>query len=72
MASDPKQGGDLFDMASQPDQVQIPGDAGKMNTIPSKPRPGEAADETDPNSLGASNLDSAATNASDIPRVCPT
>jgi hypothetical protein len=51
--TDPHQGGDLFDMAAE--GTSMPNDAGKMNTIPSKPRPGE-------NDRGG------ATNPTDIPR----
>ena len=63
-SSDPKQGGDLFDMAK--DGTSIPGDAGKMNLIPSVPRPDQIAtdDET-----GAINYGGAADNATDISRV---
>ncbi|RBR14454.1 uncharacterized protein FIESC28_07690 [Fusarium coffeatum] len=52
-----KQGGDLFDMAK--DGTSIPGDAGKMNTIPSKPHPSQKNDD----GLGATNLANAADNA---------
>ena len=41
--TDPHQGGDLFDMAK--DGTSIPNDAGKMNLIPSKPRPGDDASQ---------------------------
>ena len=64
-----KEGGDLFDMASQPNKIEVAGDAGVMNTIPSKPRPDQVASESDPNYLGSENIDQAATNAGDIPRV---
>lgn len=55
-------------MASQPNTVQIPGDAGKMNTIPSKPREDQISSKTDPNFLGGATLDQAAQNVGDIPR----
>ena len=64
MASkDPHQGGDLFDMAAE--GTSIPNDAGVMNIIPSKPRPGEAE-----GSVNASQnpLAAAASNPADIPR----
>lgn len=69
MASDdPHTGGDLFDMAAT--GTKIPGDAGKMNIIPSVPRPDQI--EGDPNfakeGLGAPDTASAADNATDIPR----
>lgn len=67
MSSDPHTGGSITDMAVE--GTSVPNDAGKMNTIPSKARPDQVADRADPNDLGGSNLDSAATNASDIPRV---
>jgi len=51
--TDPHQGADLFDMAAK--GTSIPNDAGEMNVIPSKPRPGEA-------DRGG------ATNPTDIPR----
>jgi len=35
--TDPKQGGDLSDMAAS--GTTVPNDAGKMNTLPSVPRP---------------------------------
>ena len=66
--TDPKQGGDLFDMAK--DGTTMPNDAGKHNLIPSVPRPDQVTDSTnDPNNLGGSDLASAADNATDIPRV---
>jgi hypothetical protein len=61
--ADPHQGGDLFDMAK--DGTSIPGDAGKMNVIPSKPRPGE--DEGTVNANGHTLADTAS-NPTDIPR----
>ena len=63
-SSDPKQGGDLFDMAK--DGTSIPGDAGKQNLIPSVPRPDQIATE---NETGAINYGGAADNATDISRV---
>jgi hypothetical protein len=51
--TDPHQGGDLFDMAQQ--GTTMPNDAGEMNIIPSKPRPGESASN-------------GPTNPTDIPR----
>ncbi|KAI0975325.1 hypothetical protein F4678DRAFT_323375 [Xylaria arbuscula] len=52
---DAHQGGDLYDMAK--DGTKIPGDAGKMNTIPSKANPQAAK-----NDLGNSSLHTAADN----------
>ena len=67
-SSDPKQGGDLFDMAK--DGTSIPNDAGQQNLIPSVPRPDQITDPADdPNNLGAANLAGAADNATDISRV---
>ncbi|KAF2428958.1 hypothetical protein EJ08DRAFT_553268, partial [Tothia fuscella] len=62
--SDPHTGGDLSDMAVH--GTKIPNDAGKMNLIPSVPRP----DQVDPNpsGLGSATLAGAADNATDIPR----
>ncbi|KAI1279355.1 hypothetical protein F5Y07DRAFT_41124 [Xylaria sp. FL0933] len=51
---DPHQGGDLNDMAK--DGTKIPGDAGKMNTIPSKAPPPVN------NPLGDASLHTAADN----------
>ncbi|TVY48816.1 hypothetical protein LOCC1_G001666 [Lachnellula occidentalis] len=62
-SNDAHQGGDLFDMAK--DGTSIPNDAGKMNLIPSKPRPGEGEDVVNAN---RSSLAGAATNATDISR----
>lgn len=63
--SDPHpQGGDLSDMAAE--GTTIPGDAGKMNLIPSVPRPDQIED---PNDLGSADVEGAADNATDIPRV---
>lgn len=64
--TDPKQGGSLSDMAVT--GTSMPNDAGKMNVLPSVPRPGQAED-SDSSDLGAASLDQAADNASDIPRV---
>jgi hypothetical protein len=61
--TDPKQGGDLFDMAK--DGTSIPNDAGKMNIIPSVPRPGEGEGVVNAN-RGA--LAGAASNPTDISR----
>jgi hypothetical protein len=61
--SDPKQGGDLSDMA--PTGTRIPNDAGNMDTLPSVPRPGQGQDNT----LGSATLDQAADNVNDVPRV---
>ena len=66
--SDSKQGGDLFDMAK--DGTSIPNDAGKMNILPSVPRPDQITDPTnDPNNLGSVDVEGAADNATDISRV---
>ena len=66
--SDPKQGGDLFDMAK--DGTSMPNDAGKMNLLPSVPRPDQITDPaTDPNNLGSVDVEGAADNATDISRV---
>ena len=67
-SSDPKQGGDLFDMAK--DGTSMPNDAGKMNVLPSVPRPDQITDPvTDPNNLGSVDAEGAADNATDISRV---
>jgi hypothetical protein len=47
----------------------VPDDSAKPRTIPSVPRPDQKASALDPNTLGASTLQSAADNAGDIPRV---
>lgn len=60
---DPHQGGDLFDMAK--DGTSMPNDAGKMNIIPSVPRPGEGEGVAIGN---RAPLASAAGNATDISR----
>ncbi|MCJ1236703.1 hypothetical protein MMC14_004685 [Varicellaria rhodocarpa] len=66
--SDPKQGGDLFDMAK--DGTSMPNDAGKMNILPSVPRPDQITDPaTDPNNLGSVDVEGAADNATDISRT---
>jgi len=62
-STDSKQGGDLFEMAK--DGTSIPNDAGKMNTIPSVPRPGEGEGQVNANQ---SSLAGAASNATDISR----
>jgi hypothetical protein len=61
-STDSHQGGDLFDMAAK--GTSIPGDAGVMNIIPSKPRPGEGQ----PTNAAESTLAAAAENPRDIPR----
>jgi len=53
------EGGDLFDMAK--DGTTIPKDAGKMNIIPSVPRPKEGKGD-------ANDLAAAASNMKDISR----
>lgn len=54
------------------DGTTMPNDAGKMNLIPSVPRPDQITDPaTDANDMGAVGLQGAADNATDIPRVCP-
>ncbi|MCJ1293251.1 hypothetical protein MMC34_004805 [Xylographa carneopallida] len=66
-SSDPKQGGDLFDMAK--DGTTMPNDAGKMNLIPSVPRPDQMTDDNNfGNNLGADSLAGAADNPTDISR----
>ena len=60
-------GGDIFDMAK--DGTSVPEDSAVPRHIKSVPRPGEAADDADPNQLGATDLAGAATNSGDIPRV---
>ena len=63
MASrDPHQGGDLFDMAAE--GTSMPNDAGKMNTIPSKPRPGEGEGTVNAN---RNPLADGASNPAEIP-----
>ncbi|RYP75568.1 hypothetical protein DL771_002268 [Monosporascus sp. 5C6A] len=56
--SDPKQGGDLFEMAK--DGTKVPGDAGKHNTIPSVAGPGQNTPTA--GGLGATELHNAADN----------
>ena len=66
--TDPKQGGDLFDMAK--DGTTMPNDAGKHNLIPSVPRPDQITDSnSESNNLGGIDVAGAADNATDIPRV---
>ncbi|KAL9617716.1 MAG: hypothetical protein Q9160_007490 [Pyrenula sp. 1 TL-2023] len=65
-SSDPHTGGDLMDMAAT--GTKIPNDAGKMNTIPSVPRPDQIASGPDSNYLGSADIETAADNAGDIPR----
>lgn len=60
-------GGDLYDMAQ--DGTSVPEDSAVPRHIKSVPRPGQAADSSDPNQLGSTDLAGAATNAQDIPRV---
>lgn len=60
-------GGDIYDMAQ--DGTSVPEDSAVPRHIKSVPRPGQAADDDDPNQLGAANLEDAADNATDIPRV---
>jgi hypothetical protein len=62
----PHQGGDLFDMAR--DGTIMPNDAGLMNVIPSKPRPGEGEGPTTLTNANGHNLAFAAENRRDIPR----
>ncbi|KAI8624199.1 hypothetical protein F5Y19DRAFT_480841 [Xylariaceae sp. FL1651] len=52
---DPHQGGSLSEMAK--DGTKIPGDAGKLNTVPSKP---DTPDVDNP--FGATSLNTAAEN----------
>lgn len=60
-------GGDILDMAK--DGTSVPEDSAVPRHIKSVPRPGQAADSSDPNQLGSTSLAGAATNAEDIPRV---
>ncbi|KAE9961250.1 hypothetical protein BLS_002896 [Venturia inaequalis] len=64
-SKDAHQGGDLYDMAK--DGTKIPNDAGKMNLIPSVPRP-DQIEETNNDGLGDPNLQTAADNPIDIAR----
>ncbi|KAI9694303.1 MAG: hypothetical protein M1820_009027 [Bogoriella megaspora] len=67
-SSDPHQGGSLEDMAST--GTKIPGDAGVQNIIPSVPRPDQITEDAgfSKGGLGATDLQGAADNATDIPR----
>ncbi|KAF4455354.1 hypothetical protein FALBO_15640 [Fusarium albosuccineum] len=58
--ADPKQGGDLFQMAK--DGTKIPGDAGKQNTIKSVPNPHQKEGEV-AGGMGSTTLHGAADNA---------
>ena len=58
-------GGDIFDMAK--DGTTVPENSAVPRHIKSVPRPGEAAEDKDPNQLGGTNLADAATNSDDIP-----
>ena len=51
------------------DGTTVPEDSAVPRHIKSVPRPGQAADSSDPNQLGGTTLAEAATNAGDIPRV---
>ena len=70
MSQDPHQGGDLSDMAAT--GTTIPNDAGKMNIIPSVPRPGEGFNSTtgitDANAREGTPA-GAARGGTDIPRA---
>lgn len=64
------QGGDLSDMAAT--GTSVPEDSAKPRVIPSVARPDQITDTAaDANDLGATDLASAADNASDMPRVSP-
>ncbi|KAF1990750.1 hypothetical protein K402DRAFT_389667 [Aulographum hederae CBS 113979] len=67
---DPHTGGSLTDMAEH--GTSIPNDAGKMNIIPSVPRPDQMSENTSSfdthDGLGAPNLASAADNDTNMPR----
>ncbi|KZF22245.1 hypothetical protein L228DRAFT_247893 [Xylona heveae TC161] len=65
MSSDAHTGGDLSDLAVK--GTKIPNDAGIQNTIPSKPRPGQADVTNTSGGLGAENLAGAAENPKDMP-----
>jgi hypothetical protein len=70
MSQDSHQGGDLSDMAAT--GANMPNDAGKMNIIPSVPRPGEGFDSvTGVTGANASQgtLAGAADEGADIPRA---
>lgn len=60
--SDPRQGGDLNDMAEK--GTSIPSDAGTQRTIPSVPNPHQQP----PYQSAGGDLAGAADNATDIPR----
>ncbi|CAF9910988.1 MAG: hypothetical protein HETSPECPRED_010262 [Heterodermia speciosa] len=61
------QGGSLSDMAAT--GTTVPDDSAKPRIIPSVASPDQVTDTaSDPNDLGATDLASAATNASDMPR----
>lgn len=65
---DPHQGGSLADMA--PEGTTIPNDAGKMNTIPSVPRPDQRGEHYlyDNEGIAEPSTAMAADNATDLPR----
>lgn len=65
---DPHEGGSIFDMASK--GTTIPNDAGKMNTIPSVPRPDQRVEHFafDNDGLAKPTTATAADNATDMPR----
>ncbi|KAL3476727.1 hypothetical protein BJX99DRAFT_227220 [Aspergillus californicus] len=66
--SDPHRGGSLSEMA--PSGTKIPNDAGRMNTIPSVPRPDQRAEHQnyDYQGIGQPSTAFAADNAGDLPR----
>jgi hypothetical protein len=69
IVQDPHQGGDLSDIAVT--DIAMPNDAGRMNTIPSVPRPDQAPDsENGITKVNArrSSLAAAASEPADIPR----
>ncbi|KAL4806923.1 hypothetical protein BDV18DRAFT_160086 [Aspergillus unguis] len=68
MPSSPHQGGSLSDMA--PTGTNIPNDAGKMNTIPSVPRPDQLQEDDSFSYQGQGQPTTAfaADNATDFPR----
>ncbi|KAF2143799.1 uncharacterized protein K452DRAFT_285838 [Aplosporella prunicola CBS 121167] len=61
MSSDAHTGGNLSDMAVK--GTTVPGDAGKMNTIPSVARADQTSENSSHNPLGAADVHSAADNA---------
>lgn len=67
-SQDPHQGGSLSDFAVK--GTTIPNDAGKMNTIPSVPRPDQRAEHPAYANAGLAqpSTASAADNATDLPR----